>query len=328
MSGVASTRSGARAAARRSFWPWDDRSGRFSPLKATALVLQTAPGAYLIWFWAAGMLGARPVTEVIHGTGLWAIRFLVLSLLVSPARAIFAWPRILLIRRQLGLTALFYALAHLVLYALDEKWALLHVVSEIVLRFYLTIGFVALLGLVALGVTSTDGMVRRLGRRWKPLHRLAYPIAALGVFHFFLQSKADVSEATIMAGIFLWLMGWRLLPAGADRAPLPVLALGVAVTAATAGLEYAWFALATRVPPLRPLQAELDWSFGPHAAGQVLILSVCMSVATALAWAGQRERLRTSRAYRPALCIGGAAIAVAIVYAFGLTDWVPDSWTL
>ena len=292
------------------------------------MVLQMAPGAYLIWCWSSGLLGARPVTEVIHGTGLWAIRFLVLSLMVSPARTIFAWPRLALIRRQLGLTALFYALAHLVLYALDQNWVLLHVISEIALRFYLTIGFMALLGLVALGVTSTDGMVRRLGRRWKQLHRLAYPIAALGVFHFFLQSKADVSEATIMAGVFLWLAGWRLLPAGADRAPLPVLALGLAVTVATAGLEYAWFALATRVPPLRPLQAELDWSFGPHAAGQVLIPSLCMSVATALAWTGQQERLRSNWAYHAARYAGGAAITVAIVYAFGLTDWLPDNWTL
>jgi sulfoxide reductase heme-binding subunit YedZ len=328
MSEAVGTRRAARPAPRRSFWPWDDKAGRFSPLKATALVLQIAPAAYLIWNWSAGMLGPRPVTEVIHGTGLWAIRFLVLSLLISPARAIFPWPRIMLIRRQLGLTALFYAVAHLVLYALDQKWALLHVASEIVLRFYLTIGFVALLGLTALGVTSTDGMIRRMGRRWKQLHRLAYPVALLGVFHFFLQSKADVSEATIMAGVYLWLMGWRLLPAGADRAPLPIFALGVAATLATAGLEYVWFALATKVPPLRPLLAELDWSFGPHAAGQMLILGGCMTIATALAWAGQRETLRKNLAYRPALYAGGATIVCAIAYAFSLTDFVlPESWT-
>ena len=257
-----------------------------------------------------------------------AIRFLLLSLLVSPLRAMLNQPRLPLVRRQLGLTALFYGLAHLTLYAASEKWALLHVVSEIALRFYLTIGFVALLGLAALGVTSTDGMVRRLGRRWRQLHRLAYPIAVLAVFHFFLQSKADVSEATLMAGIFLWSMGWRLLPAGADRAPLPVLGLGVAAAALTLAVEYAWFALGTRIDPLRPLRAELAWSFGPEAGGRVLILGCCMALATTLAWMAQRQRWRDGVAYAVARYAGGAAIVAALCYGFALTDaWLPETWS-
>ena len=328
MSGVTAPSGRTRVAPRRSVWPWDDKAGRFSWLKAAALVIEMAPALYLAGMWAAGAMGPRPVTAVIHGTGLWTVRFLLLSLLVSPVRALFPWPRIVLIRRQLGLTALFYALAHLVLYALDQNWALLHVVSEIALRFYLTIGFVALLGLVALGVTSTDGMLRRMGRRWKQLHRLAYAIGVLGLFHFFLQSKADVSQATVMAGIFFWLLGWRLLPAGADRSPGPMLGLAVAATILTAAAEFVWFALGTKIPPLRPLTAELDWSFGPHPAGQVLILGLCMALATALSWAGQRERWHALWLYDAALYAGAAAIAAAIAYAFALTDaWLPDDWS-
>lgn len=315
--------------ARRAPWPWNDQAGRFSWLKAMVLLMEVAPGADLAWIWAAGGLGPRPVTEIIHGTGLMAIRFLLLSLLVSPVRALFNWPRITLVRRQLGLTALFYAAAHLVLYALDQQWAMLHVISEIALRFYLTIGFVALLGLAVLGATSTDGSVRRMGRRWKQLHRLVYPLAALALFHYFLQSKADVSQPTVLAGIMLWLLLWRLLPAGADRAPLPIAGLGIAAPLLTLGVEYAWFALATKIDPARPVAAELDWSFGPHPAGQVLILGLSMAVAAALGWAAQRQRLQATLAFDVALYAGGALIVAAVAYAFALTDdWLPASWTI
>ncbi len=315
--------------------PWRDRSGRFSPLKAVILALAVTPALWLAANWAAGALGPRPVTEVIHGTGLWAIRFLLMSLLVTPLRTLFNWPRIMLVRRTLGLTALGYAMAHLTLFADDQKWKWLTVVSEIALRFYLTIGFVALLGLVALGVTSTDGWQRRLGARWKRLHRIAYGIGVLAAFHFFLQSKADVSEASLMAGLFVWLMAWRMLPAGPDRQPLPVLGLAAAAAVLTAGIEYAWFALGTRIPPLRVLMAELNvGSYGLHPAGQVLAIGLCMAAAAALAWAQQRARLRQSAAFSVALYVAGAAMADALIFAFGLgidsdtPAWIgPAVWT-
>ena len=299
--------------------PWRDRSGRFSPLKAATLALAVAPGVWLAANWAAGALGPRPVTEVIHGTGLWAIRFLLISLLVTPLRTLFNWPRIMLARRMLGLTALGYALAHLVLFADDQKWKWLTVVSEIALRFYLTIGFAALLGLVALGVTSTDGWQRRLGARWKRLHRIAYGIGVLAVFHFFLQSKADVSEASLMAGLFVWLIAWRMLPAGPDRQPLPVLGLAAVAAALTAAIEYAWFALGTRIPPLRVVAAELNiGSYGLHPAGQVLMVGLCMAAAVALAWAQQRGRWRETAGFNVALYVAGAVIASVLIFAFGL----------
>ncbi len=312
----------------KSRWPWRDRSGRFSPLKAATLAASVLPGLWLAVAWATHMLGARPVTAVIHGTGQWAVRFLLLSLLISPARAIFNGHRLMLLRRQIGLAALAYALAHLVLYACDQNWRLLTVASEIALRFYLTIGFVALLGLVALGVTSTDGWLRRLGHRWKLLHRSVYGLSVLALLHFLLQSKAQVNEATLMAGLFLWLMGWRLMPAGPDRAPLPVLGLGVAAAALTAGLEYAWFALATHVPPLRPVLAEVDVTYGPHPAGQVLLIGVGLAVAVGLFWARQRERLRRTVGFCIALYAGGAVMAACLAFAFSLVDDVlPDDWS-
>ncbi|MBN8898380.1 MAG: ferric reductase-like transmembrane domain-containing protein, partial [Rhodospirillales bacterium] len=136
--------------------PWRDRRGRLIKLKAVVFPLLFVPGLLTAAWLASGMLGARPITEAIHETGLWAIRFLLISLAITPAARLLNWPQVLLARRMVGLTALAYGVVHLLLYIVDQKFALLTVASEIALRFYLTIGFVALLGLAALGITSTD----------------------------------------------------------------------------------------------------------------------------------------------------------------------------
>jgi sulfoxide reductase heme-binding subunit YedZ len=129
------------------------------------------------------------------------------------------------------------------------------ILSEIALRFYLTIGAVVLVTLLALAATSTDGIARRLGgKRWRRLHYLAYPAGLLAIVHFFLQSKAGASEATVLAGLFLWLMAYRL------RAPLSwpglaLLAVGAAIVTVLG--EAAYFGLFTGVDPLRVLQANI-----------------------------------------------------------------------
>ena len=310
-------------------WPWHDRSGRFSWLKASVLILELLPALWIGFALATNRLGARPVMEAVHEAGLWSIRFLMLSLLASPARAIFNWHRLVLVRRQLGLTALYYALAHLVLYSWDEKWNFHTVAMEILQRFYLEVGFTALVGLALLGVTSTDRALRALGHAWKRMHRLIYPIAVLATFHFFLQSKANVAEATIIAGLFIWMMGWRMMPSGPDRQPLPVLALSVGAAVLTLAVEYAWYGLATSIDPTRVLRAEADLDYGPHPAGQVLLIGLCMTVATALFWASHRDRLRRSAWFDVALYGGGAVIVSALLFAFNLTEsWLPDDWVV
>ena len=310
-------------------WPWHDRSGRFSWLKTSVLILEVLPALWIAFALATNRLGPRPTLEAVHETGLWSIRFLMLSLLATPARAIFNWHRLVLVRRQLGLTALFYALAHLVLYSWDEKWNLHTVAMEILERFYLEIGFAALVGLALLGVTSTDRALRTLGHAWKRMHRLIYLIAILSAFHFFLQSKANVSEATIIAGLFIWMMGWRLIPPGPDRQPLPVLGLTVGAAVLTLGVEYCWYWLATKIDPMKVLRAEFDLDYGPHPAGQVLLIGLCLAIATALFWASHREALRRSRWFDMALYCGGAAIVSAMLYAFDLTEsWLPEQWVV
>jgi sulfoxide reductase heme-binding subunit YedZ len=258
--------------------PWRDRRGRFLPFKAAVLAAVCIPGLLAAFWWAQGDLGGRPVTEVIHETGLWAIRFLLIALAVTPLRAALDWGKLLLLRRMLGLTALAYAVAHFSLYIVDQKGNLPVVASEIVHRFYLTIGFIVLLGLIALGSTSTDAAIRRMGRWWKRLHRLSYPLAVLALLHYFIQSKANVSEPVFVAGLYVWLMLWRALPVSWQRriAVYPVLA--VVSGAATAGIEFAWYGIATHINPWRVLAADETLRFGLRPAHYVALVALGLGV--------------------------------------------------
>lgn len=255
-----------------------DHSGRLSMLKLVMLLMLLWPGALLAIQYYTGDLGPRPITELIHGTGLWAIRFLMLTLAVTPARALLDWSRVVLLRRMIGVGAACYAVAHLVLFCVDHKWNMLMVVSEIALRFYLTIGFIALLGLLALAITSTDGWQKRLGQRWKKLHKIVYVLGILALFHYAVQSKADVTDAVFLAGLFAWLMFWRLLPRRyqANIWPLPELALAAGLTAAV--VEAAWYAVRNGVNPLMVLAANLDVSFGPRPAVSVTVVTLALVV--------------------------------------------------
>jgi methionine sulfoxide reductase heme-binding subunit len=272
--------------------PWTDHAGRFSALKAATLGLVLLPGLHLAARWALHDLGARPVTELIHGTGDWTIRFLLLSLAVTPARAVLGWTRVVVLRRMLGVTAACYAGSHVLLYCMDQKWHLGVVASEIVLRFYLAIGFVTLTGLMVLAVTSTNAWQKRLGRRWKKLHRLVFLIAPLGLFHYFLQSKADVTPAVFAAGLFVWLMLWRLAPRRwqARVGLLPLLAVTAGIS--TALLEAGWYAAATRIPPLRVLAANLDVVYTLRPAPEVALAGAAVLLLAVLL------RLRLARKTR------------------------------
>ncbi|MDQ6437889.1 protein-methionine-sulfoxide reductase heme-binding subunit MsrQ [Mesorhizobium sp. LHD-90] len=252
--------------------PWNDRAGHLSPLKTAVLAGLVLPAIWLLAQFAAGALGPRPVTELIHGTGDWAIRFLFLSLAVTPLRRIADWPKLILVRRMIGLAALFYALTHLCLYIIDQNFGLARVASEIALRIYLTIGFAALIGLSVLGATSTDAMIKKLGRNWTRLHRIIYAIGVLAALHFFMQTKADVYEATLMSGLFVLLMFFRILHWRGFDIGSPLVLGGAAILAglATAGIEYAWYALATGVPPERVLAANLHFSYMVRPAWWVL----------------------------------------------------------
>lgn len=244
--------------------PWRDRGGAFAPLKALTFALLFVPAILLAMDAWRGALPPRPWQAATLDTGTWAIRLLLVSLAVTPARQILREPRIAELRRMIGVACFAYAVLHLGLYAGDLRWAWAKVVNEIILRFYLTIGFVALLGLAVLAATSTDGMLRRLGGvAWRRLHWWVHPVAVLALVHFTLQSKADVTEPMLMAGLYAWLVGYRVIaPAGGAPGLPALLGLAVLAAAATAGIECAWYGLATGIDPWRVLEANLDIAFG------------------------------------------------------------------
>ena len=286
----------------RSLAVWRDYGGRFSPLKAATLLLVLWPAAQLAARWALHDLGSRPITEVLHGLGDWTVRFLLLSLAVTPARAVLDWPGVVKLRRLLGVATACYAGAHLVLYCIDQNWHLGTVASEIVQRFYLTIGFVALLMLAALAVTSTDGWQKRLGRRWKLLHRLVFALLPLALWHYFLQSKSDVSNAAFFTGLACWLVLWRLAPRRWQGKLLLLPPLALLATIAAAGIEAGWYGLATGARAWLVLMANLDVSFGPRPAVAVGLCGVAVFVVALVRRVLPRRRSGPRR--RPAARLG------------------------
>ena len=247
--------------------PWNERNGRFSPLKAAVFAGLFLPAVWIAYLAATGALEPKVVTEMIHRTGQWAIRFLTLSLFVTPLMRGARYPKLVAIRRMVGVAAFAYACAHLTLYVVDQHFALLHVASEIALRFYLTIGFITWLGLAALAATSTDAMIRRLGPRWKTLHSLVYAIAALALLHFMVQAKADVSEPVMMTGFFAILMLFRAFVKRGAPAWAAAAAAAVISPPLTALIEAAWYALVRHIPFWEVLGANVDpdMAFRPSA---------------------------------------------------------------
>ncbi|MFC3229850.1 sulfite oxidase heme-binding subunit YedZ [Marinibaculum pumilum] len=277
--------------------PWNDRAGRFAALRAIAFAAAVLPAA---WFAAAALSGAydpEPTKAVLHLTGLWTLYFLLATLAITPMRRLLSWPRLAGLRRMLGLTAFAYVAGHLVLYAFNENLDLAMVASEIASRIYLTIGFVALAGLAVLAATSCDAAIRRLGQRWRHLHRAVYPLAALGLLHFFMQSKLDISEAAVLSGLFVALMLYRLHDRWRLGLPLLPRILAVAGLAgiAAAGLEYAWYAIATGVPAGQVLLANLD----PDRARPIWAVMAICALPLPVLWVRQWLALPAGQGARP-----------------------------
>lgn len=255
--------------------PLTDRQGRFSPLKATTLALALLPAAVIAYWFFTHQLGPLPVKEALRHVGDWTIRLLVITLALTPLQRMLNYPRIALIRRMLGVTTFAYALTHFILYIVNSKYDLGFVASEIALRFYLTIGFVALTGLSLLAVTSFDSAVRKLGKKWKMLHRLVYGIAVLGLLHYFIQTKIDVSPAVLMTGFFILPMVYRVFIMKRVSLTPTVLAISAVLAGVlTAITEFTWYALATGVDPWRIAQANLMFSFGLRPAIIVLLVGL------------------------------------------------------
>lgn len=280
---------------------WRDRRGRLSRLRIATLAILVFPALLMAFDWARGALGGRPVNEVIHRSGWWALVFLLASLAVTPLRRSGRFTQLFDVRRMIGVASFCYAALHIALFTLDLKFDLVKVATEIVSRIYLTIGFVSLLGLAVLAATSNDTMVKRIGGlRWRRLHQATFVITFLALIHFFQQTKADVTVPTLYAGLFLWLIAYRLLAAwrgDAGLTPLWLVGLATVVAALVFLGEGIGIALAFGQPLADFLRqylstiADLDLGFRPGWS----VLLAGLAVAALDGW----QRLSPSPACRP-----------------------------
>jgi sulfoxide reductase heme-binding subunit YedZ len=193
-------------------------------IKAMVFVLALGPFARLVLagtMGAFGGLGANPVEFVTRSTGTWTLVFLCITLAVTPARRLTGWNWLQRLRRMLGLFAFFYGALHFTTYFwLDQWFDLAAIVKDIVKRPFITVGFAAFLLMIPLALTSTDAMVRRLGRRWGKLHRLVYAVAIAAILHYWWHKagKNDYSEVGWYAAVVIGLLGWRLFDRWRKRA--------------------------------------------------------------------------------------------------------------
>ena len=176
--------------------------------KTLVFGLCLAPTLVLIWDSVTGGLSVNPVEDITHRTGDWALRFLLLTLAISPFRWLSGWNGAMRYRRMLGLFTFWYASLHFSTYIVfDHFFDIRSITDDVIERKYVTAGFLAFILLLPLAVTSTQGWIRRLGKRWLVLHRLVYVAAVAGVVHFLWLVKLETSEplvyAAVLSGLFI-----------------------------------------------------------------------------------------------------------------------------
>jgi sulfoxide reductase heme-binding subunit YedZ len=205
-----------------------DRAVRFG-LKPLAFLAALGPAAWLVWAALTDHLSANPLSDITNETGIWTLRFLCITLAITPLRRITGWNAAIKFRRMAGLFAFFYGTLHFLTYVIVDRFAGLDfpngivsltivrnlaasIGADIYKRPFITIGFAALTLMVPLAATSTAGMIRRLGRKWQTLHRLVYASASLGVIHYWWLVKADIRSPLMYAsivGLLLLFRVWR-----------------------------------------------------------------------------------------------------------------------
>jgi methionine sulfoxide reductase heme-binding subunit len=197
-------------------------------LKLLVFAAALVPFAHLIWRGFNGDLTADPLVEITNQTGLWTLRFVVITLAITPIRRVTGWNPVIRFRRMLGLFAFFYSMLHFLTYLVGDRFAsldfpdgfvawstavnlLASIWADVAKRPYITVGFIAFVAMIPLALTSTAGWIRRLGgRNWQRLHRLIYVTGIAGVVHYLWRVKADTLHPLIYAAIVGVLLGYRL----------------------------------------------------------------------------------------------------------------------
>lgn len=196
-----------------------DGSGRLNSIltskwsKVFVFLLALTPAAMLAWQLFTGHLGPDPVATLQHGTGDWTLRFLIFTLFITPLRKMLKLPQLIRFRRMLGLFAFFYVCLHFLTYlGPDQSFDFAGMLKDVGKRPFITVGFAGFVLLIPLAITSTAGMIRRMGgKRWRILHRLVYVTAILGVIHYYWLVKSDhrkpLTYGAFVAALLLWRAG-------------------------------------------------------------------------------------------------------------------------
>jgi sulfoxide reductase heme-binding subunit YedZ len=184
-------------------------------IKIPVFLLCLVPAVLLAWKGFHQDLGANPIEFITHATGDWTIRFLCITLAVTPLRRLLGLPQLIRYRRMFGLFAFFYGSLHFMTYLwLDKFFDFSEITKDVYKRPFITAGFVAFVSMLPLALTSTAGWIRRLGgRRWQQLHRLIYLSAIAGVIHYYWLVKSDVRKPLLYAAIVAVLLGYRVIAA-------------------------------------------------------------------------------------------------------------------
>jgi sulfoxide reductase heme-binding subunit YedZ len=227
-------------------WPWQDRTRRFSWLKATTFALMLLPAIRTAYLLAMGDYGtAMPIAlgGLTYWSGVWATVILLMALAVTPAAAIFRWPALVDVRRMIGVTALVYTVAHMVIYFALRRWDFAFIANDMTTRLTLVLATLSTVGLIVLGATSVDAAVRYMGaRNWQRLHTTNYAISALAILHVVL-ARGTYTEQYMLTAIFFWLMAWRMLARyglGANAKALALLAAASCLVAAFLEAGFLW----------------------------------------------------------------------------------------
>ena len=277
-------------------WPWQDRQRRFSALKAASFALTLAPAAWLLYRTASGELGIYPMWlgGLTFWSGVWATAVLFGALAVTPTLTILNWRSLIDVRRMIGVAALAYTVGHIVIYFALRFWNFTTILKEMATPFMIT-ATLSTIGLLALGLTSVDAAIARMGvRGWQRLHNTVYVVTALAVLHALLSRGSNPLQY-LLAGMFLWLMLWRLADRqerGADARALAAIALASALFAALLEACLVW--LKRGYPLTETLGNNFSLIFGIPPVWEILALGLL--IALAAAFVGRRRR-----AMRPVL---------------------------
>ncbi len=241
----------------RLIWPWQDRNRRFSWLKAAAFAVVLLPAIRFAYQFATGEYGILPIAfgGMTYWSGVWATAILLMALAVTPALTILRWPALVDVRRMIGVTALAYTLAHIVIYFGLRSWNFGFIVNEMATRLSMIVATLSTIGLIVLGATSLDAAIRRMGAKgWQRLHNTNYVISGLAVLHVVL-ARGTYPEQYMLAGVFFWLMVWRGLDRyglGADAKAVTALTAAACVFTACLEAGMLWGRRGY----------ELSWTFG------------------------------------------------------------------